>query len=434
MLIGEFPIQSVNTDNMKTIIEPKCNRSVQTLHQLYGKNFAPTARNAILFYDCDSSPTTCNMPSMTVQTQFQSLKCDSNNSNVISNISCYSEGPGNFQSGFLSYKNVTGQHCRYLMSSISAEAFDRSGASLDVQVVRLSWWIEGSCHCSKDAICDDQNVSPHGRPGFRCRCKDGFEGDGYSAGSGCRKASSGCGPVKFISGHCGGSSRTAVLIGGIATTVGGIMIICIIICIYKWMKNSSIITTVMFWKKTKNDRDLEAFIRNQGSLAPKRYSFSNVKKMTNSFKDKLGQGGFGGVYKGKLPDGQLVAVKLMNTSKGNGHDFINEVASISRTSHVNVVTKMASMVLPKKQSSDLITETNTHEDQESLNYVSSHLYLRPTHTSETLDKDVVLRRIRHRKRLNKVRNALQGFLGWSAPTNKTDKVSVKWLDDAFAAP
>ncbi|KAK3225288.1 hypothetical protein Dsin_005150 [Dipteronia sinensis] len=116
------------------------------------------------------------------------------------------------------------------------------------------------------------------------------------------------------------------------------MIMCIIICIYKWRKNSSTITTVMFWKKTKNDRDLEAFIRNYGSLAPKRYSFSNVKKMTNSFKDKLGQGGYGGVYKGKLQDGQLVAVKVLNTSKGNGQDFINEVASISRTSHVNVVT------------------------------------------------------------------------------------------------
>ncbi|KAK3231519.1 hypothetical protein Dsin_003400 [Dipteronia sinensis] len=91
---------------------------------------------------------------------------------------------------------------------------------------------------------------------------------------------------------------------------------------------------------------------------------------------------------------------------------------------------MASMV-PKKQNSH---EEDQEVNQESLNYVSSHLYLRPTHTSETLDKDVVLRRIRHRKRLNKVRNALQGFLGWSVPTNKTDKVSVKWLDDAFAAP
>ena len=60
--------------------------------------------------------------------------------------------------------------------------------------------------------------------------------------------------------------------------------------------------------------------------------------MTNSFRDKLGQGGFGGVYKGKLLDGRPVAVKVLNESKGNGEEFINEVASISRTSHANIVT------------------------------------------------------------------------------------------------
>lgn len=91
-------------------------------------------------------------------------------------------------------------------------------------------------------------------------------------------------------------------------------------------------------KNIRNGQDLEAFIKNYGSLAPKRYSFSQVKKMTNSFKDELGQGGFGHVYKGRLPNGDLVAVKLLNTSKGNGQEFINEVASISRTSHVNIVT------------------------------------------------------------------------------------------------
>ncbi|ESR55845.1 hypothetical protein CICLE_v10024395mg [Citrus x clementina] len=91
-------------------------------------------------------------------------------------------------------------------------------------------------------------------------------------------------------------------------------------------------------KVTKSDQDIEAFFRNYGSLAPKRHGFPNVKKITNSFKDELGQGGYGRVYKGKLSDGRLVAVKLLNTSKGNGQEFINEVASISRTSHVNVIT------------------------------------------------------------------------------------------------
>ena len=95
----------------------------------------------------------------------------------------------------------------------------------------------------------------------------------------------------------------------------------------------------MFIRRKSNDADqnIEEFVRNYGSQTPKRYSYSDIKKMTNSFKDKLGQGGYGGVYKGKLDDGHLVAVKVLNTSKGNGEEFINEVASISRTSHVNIV-------------------------------------------------------------------------------------------------
>ncbi|XP_030956721.1 PR5-like receptor kinase [Quercus lobata] len=62
--------------------------------------------------------------------------------------------------------------------------------------------------------------------------------------------------------------------------------------------------------------------------------------MTNSFKDKLGQGGYVGVYKGKLQDGCFLAVKVLKESKGNGEEFLNEVASISRTSLVNIVTFM----------------------------------------------------------------------------------------------
>ncbi|KAI9088115.1 hypothetical protein K1719_030092 [Acacia pycnantha] len=86
------------------------------------------------------------------------------------------------------------------------------------------------------------------------------------------------------------------------------------------------------------DQNIEAFIRNHGALALTRYKFADVKKMTKSFKNKLGQGGYGSVYKGKLLDGHIVAIKLLKATKENREDFINEVASISRTSHVNVVT------------------------------------------------------------------------------------------------
>ncbi|KAF3444282.1 hypothetical protein FNV43_RR13972 [Rhamnella rubrinervis] len=95
---------------------------------------------------------------------------------------------------------------------------------------------------------------------------------------------------------------------------------------------------MVFWKDDKaKEFDVETFIRSYASFAPKRYSYSNVKKMTNSFAKVIGKGGYGCVYKGTLPDGQLVAVKLLKDSKSNGEDFINEVASIGRTSHVNIV-------------------------------------------------------------------------------------------------
>jgi serine/threonine protein kinase len=94
------------------------------------------------------------------------------------------------------------------------------------------------------------------------------------------------------------------------------------------------------WKRdAKNDHfKTEEIIKKYGSIAPKRYTYSDVKKLTNSLKEKVGQGGYGVVYKGKLPDGRMVAVKILSSSKGNGEEFINEVASISGTSHVNIVT------------------------------------------------------------------------------------------------
>ncbi|XP_057765813.1 PR5-like receptor kinase [Salvia miltiorrhiza] len=90
--------------------------------------------------------------------------------------------------------------------------------------------------------------------------------------------------------------------------------------------------------KQEHDRDIELFLKNNGNLAPMRYKYSSIKKMTNSFTENLGRGGFGSVYKGHFPDGHLVAVKVLNESNENGEDFMNEVASISRTSHINIVT------------------------------------------------------------------------------------------------
>nr|QRV07490.1 wall-associated receptor-like kinase 1 [Zea mays] len=95
-----------------------------------------------------------------------------------------------------------------------------------------------------------------------------------------------------------------------------------------------------FKSKNKPGTRIESFLqKNESSIHPKkRYTYADVKRMTKSFAVKLGQGGFGAVYKGSLHDGRQVAVKMLKDTQGDGEEFMNEVASISRTSHVNVVT------------------------------------------------------------------------------------------------
>ncbi|CAL5367570.1 unnamed protein product [Camellia sinensis] len=83
--------------------------------------------------------------------------------------------------------------------------------------------------------------------------------------------------------------------------------------------------------------NIEDFLRSQNNLMPIMYSYLDIKKMTKGFKDKLGEGGYGCVYKGMLRSGHPAAIKILDKSKANGQDFINEVATIGRIHHINVV-------------------------------------------------------------------------------------------------
>ncbi|KAJ8747902.1 hypothetical protein K2173_012792 [Erythroxylum novogranatense] len=74
----------------------------------------------------------------------------------------------------------------------------------------------------------------------------------------------------------------------------------------------------------------------QGNM-PIRFTYSEVKKMTSNFMDKFGQGGYGFVHKGKHRSGTLVAIKILTKVNADGQEFTNEVATIGRIHHVNVV-------------------------------------------------------------------------------------------------
>ncbi|KAH6826694.1 hypothetical protein C2S53_008890 [Perilla frutescens var. hirtella] len=70
------------------------------------------------------------------------------------------------------------------------------------------------------------------------------------------------------------------------------------------------------------------------------FSFSSIAASTNNFSvtNKLGQGGFGPVYKGELLNGQSVAVKRLSRRSGQGlEEFKNETELIAKLQHRNLV-------------------------------------------------------------------------------------------------
>ncbi|KAH7682671.1 Glycerophosphodiester phosphodiesterase protein [Dioscorea alata] len=92
-----------------------------------------------------------------------------------------------------------------------------------------------------------------------------------------------------------------------------------------------------FHKMIASVDNVERFLRMQKGLVPTRYSYTDMIALTSHFKEKLGHGGFGSVFKGRLPGNRFLAIKMLGHSKSNGEDFINEVSTIGRIHHVNVV-------------------------------------------------------------------------------------------------
>ncbi|KAK7317851.1 hypothetical protein RJT34_02424 [Clitoria ternatea] len=70
------------------------------------------------------------------------------------------------------------------------------------------------------------------------------------------------------------------------------------------------------------------------------FSYRQIKAATNNFDpaNKIGEGGFGPVYKGVLSDGDVIAVKqLSSKSKQGNREFVNEIGMISALQHPNLV-------------------------------------------------------------------------------------------------
>ncbi|KAL7117179.1 hypothetical protein ACP275_03G056600 [Erythranthe tilingii] len=334
ILAADFPVQSVADGGTFLVNLPAmCGRPVEALRRLFAANFAPTAHNAILLRDCANQSTGCFIPTTMVQTHFELLECaGGGGGDRNASVSCYSEQDNT--TSFIDYRNLTRSGCRTLFSAISMESFaNTSSVSLDMQIVRLGWWLHGKCRCSENAKC--VHVSPpsgrnHPAAAYRCECLDGFAGDGFLDGMGCRKESLACNPSKYLSGQCGGTTRVGVLVGGVAAGASLMVGLGLVFCFIR--KKS---------KSRRISRKSRKLCETKGITIPI-YSHKEIEKATNSFSEKrrLGNGAHGTVYSGKLTGGggDWVAVKRIRRRDAESTDqVINEVKLLSSVNHPNLV-------------------------------------------------------------------------------------------------
>ncbi|KAL1816971.1 hypothetical protein ACET3Z_019545 [Daucus carota] len=165
---------------------------------------------------------------------------------------------------------------------------------------------------------------------YTCSCPGDHDGDGRKNGSGCVAKSSKFPLLKFILGM----------------SFGFISLIAVASWIYFVMK------------KRKHAQSREKFFQQNGGLllnqkntskegvtieSSKLFTDEELKKATNNYASDriLGQGGYGIVYKGILPDQRVVAIKRSKIiDQSQIEQFINEMVILTQVNHRNVVKLM----------------------------------------------------------------------------------------------
>lgn len=134
-----------------------------------------------------------------------------------------------------------------------------------------------------------------------------------------------------------GKSSSARLIKIIVPIISVLLVIILSLCVFYRYKKRKLKQQGTLEKDNGHDPDNED---SKDDLELPLVDFHILRKATNNFSEnnKLGEGGFGPVYKGVLENGQEVAVKRLSRTSTQGlSEFKNEVITIAKLQHRNLV-------------------------------------------------------------------------------------------------
>ncbi|XP_022720561.1 putative receptor-like protein kinase At4g00960 [Durio zibethinus] len=128
--------------------------------------------------------------------------------------------------------------------------------------------------------------------------------------------------------------------GGKGNNATRTVIIVVIIVIASVVGVLLLISSFCIFQRARKTREKVATVDEVIRAESLQFDFATVQAATNNFSDasKLGQGGFGAVFKGQLPNGQEVAVKRLSRNSRQGDlEFKNEVLLVAKLQHRNLV-------------------------------------------------------------------------------------------------
>jgi len=97
-----------------------------------------------------------------------------------------------------------------------------------------------------------------------------------------------------------------------------------------------LVLLLMIWRK-RTMRYCRVSNSVQGGNGIVVFRYTDLQQATKGFSSILGSGGFGSVYKGVLPDGSIIAVKMLDGLRQGEKQFRAEVSSVGMIQHVNLV-------------------------------------------------------------------------------------------------
>ncbi|XP_030491295.2 cysteine-rich receptor-like protein kinase 44 [Cannabis sativa] len=120
-----------------------------------------------------------------------------------------------------------------------------------------------------------------------------------------------------------------IIIAVVATLSAVVLIIFLAVCL-RLRKSKNKVQALKIYEPVDEIESAESL----------QYDFETINVATDQFSEdnKLGQGGFGAVYKGRFPNGQDIAVKRLSRDSSQGDaEFKNEVMLVAKLQHRNLV-------------------------------------------------------------------------------------------------